>query len=171
MLCVLFKKNGLGPRHGDQYGAPFKEEEWSDDEEEDTDNLVAIPCAENANPGPSKETSQVATASYSHAPKDCFTGVISESCVSDVPPLTATVLPPVTSDVVVAYTPMSSFPILEAPQAPPDDDGLISMLDLFVVNNDDESSLLDGFNNQTEVSVCIMLLMNQASVFLKRNFC
>ncbi|KAG8477145.1 hypothetical protein CXB51_030149 [Gossypium anomalum] len=35
MLYVLFKKDGLGPRNGSQYGAPFKEEEWSDDEQAD----------------------------------------------------------------------------------------------------------------------------------------
>ncbi|ESQ31493.1 hypothetical protein EUTSA_v10004501mg [Eutrema salsugineum] len=151
VLCVLFKKNGLGPRHGSQYGAPFKEEDWSDEEEEEeTENLVAaIPSAENADPGPGRETSLVATASHSHSSKNCFAGVISESCVSDVPQLTATVLPPPTSD-VVAYNPMSSSPLLEVPQAPPDDDELYSLLDLFVVDND-ESLLLDGFNNQYEV--------------------
>ncbi|XVE86550.1 hypothetical protein DITRI_Ditri18aG0042200 [Diplodiscus trichospermus] len=33
VLCVVFKKDGMGPRNGAQYGAPFKEEDWSDDEE------------------------------------------------------------------------------------------------------------------------------------------
>ncbi|XVF58765.1 hypothetical protein PTKIN_Ptkin07bG0092600 [Pterospermum kingtungense] len=33
VLCVLFKKDGMGPRNGAQYGAPFKEEDWSDDED------------------------------------------------------------------------------------------------------------------------------------------
>lgn len=73
--------------------------------------------------------------------------MISESCV-DVSPLTSTVLPPLTSD-VVAYTPMtssflntpfvayqSSSSLLEVPQAPPDDDDdnddFNLMLDLFV---------------------------------------
>ncbi|PPD75384.1 hypothetical protein GOBAR_DD27691 [Gossypium barbadense] len=35
MLYVVFKKDGVGPRNGSQYGAPFKEEEWSDDEQAD----------------------------------------------------------------------------------------------------------------------------------------
>ncbi|CAA7034867.1 unnamed protein product [Microthlaspi erraticum] len=137
VLCVLFKKNGLGPRHGSEYGAPFKEEDWSDDddEEEDTQNLAAV--------DPSRETNLVATASQSQAPKDCVAGVISESCVSGVP-----VLPP-----VVAYTPpmSSSSPLLEVPQAPQDDDDLYSMLDLFAVDNDD-TLLFDEFNNQYEVT-------------------
>ncbi|XVF16962.1 hypothetical protein REPUB_Repub10bG0076100 [Reevesia pubescens] len=34
VLCVVFKKDGMGPRNGAQYGAPFKEEDWSDDEDE-----------------------------------------------------------------------------------------------------------------------------------------
>lgn len=32
MLCAIFKKKGLGPRNGAQYGAPFREEDWQDDE-------------------------------------------------------------------------------------------------------------------------------------------
>lgn len=155
MLCVLFKKDGLGPRHGSQYGAPFKEEDWSDEEDQDTQNLVAVPSAVNDGLRPSKETSLVATASQSHAPKDCLAGVISESCVSDVPPLTATVLPHLKSD-VVAYAPISTSPF---PEVPPDDDELNSMLDLFSVGND-ECLLFDDFDYQNEVSLCIMLLMN-----------
>ncbi|KAJ0242161.1 NAC domain containing protein 103 [Hirschfeldia incana] len=143
VVCKLFKKNGLGPRHGSEYGAPFKDEDWSD--EEDIESLVAIP-----DPGPNKESGVVASASHSHPPEDCITGVISESCVSDVPQLTATVLPPLAND-VVAHTPLSSpSPLLEVPHAVQDDNDFYSMLDLFVVDND-ESLLLDGFNNQGEV--------------------
>lgn len=32
MLCKIFQKSGSGPKNGEQYGAPFVEEEW---EEED----------------------------------------------------------------------------------------------------------------------------------------
>ncbi|KAJ8765387.1 hypothetical protein K2173_012084 [Erythroxylum novogranatense] len=38
VLCVIFKKDGPGPKNGAQYGAPFKEEEWDDDEEEEEVN-------------------------------------------------------------------------------------------------------------------------------------
>ncbi|CAN8251704.1 unnamed protein product [Cochlearia groenlandica] len=155
VLCVLFKKNGPGPRHGSQYGAPFKEEEWSDEGEEDTKNLVAISSAKNSDPGPSKETSLVATTSHSQAPQGCFNGVISESCVANVPPLDSTVVPPLTSD-IADHTPMpsSSPPLLhEVPQAPlQDEDDLYSMLDLFAVEND-ESLLFNGFNNQNEAGL------------------
>lgn len=31
VLCKIFEKEGVGPKNGAQYGAPFKEEEWDDD--------------------------------------------------------------------------------------------------------------------------------------------
>lgn len=33
VLCRIFQKSGTGPKNGEQYGAPFVEEEWDDDEE------------------------------------------------------------------------------------------------------------------------------------------
>lgn len=32
MLCRIFQKSGTGPKNGEQYGAPFVDEEWEDDE-------------------------------------------------------------------------------------------------------------------------------------------
>ncbi|TXG49415.1 hypothetical protein EZV62_025290 [Acer yangbiense] len=32
VLCRIFQKSGSGPKNGEQYGAPFIEEEWDDDE-------------------------------------------------------------------------------------------------------------------------------------------
>lgn len=32
VLCKLFKKNGPGPKLGAQYGAPFNEDDWADDD-------------------------------------------------------------------------------------------------------------------------------------------
>ncbi|XP_062005499.1 NAC domain-containing protein 82-like [Rosa rugosa] len=34
VLCMVFQKDGIGPRSNKQYGAPFKEEDWTDDEVE-----------------------------------------------------------------------------------------------------------------------------------------
>ncbi|KAF8411692.1 hypothetical protein HHK36_004250 [Tetracentron sinense] len=31
VLCKIFQKSGPGPKNGEQYGAPFKEEDWNDD--------------------------------------------------------------------------------------------------------------------------------------------
>ncbi|GMH13291.1 hypothetical protein Nepgr_015132 [Nepenthes gracilis] len=32
VLCRIFQKSGAGPKNGEQYGAPFVEEEWEDDD-------------------------------------------------------------------------------------------------------------------------------------------
>ncbi|KAG2304503.1 hypothetical protein Bca52824_033154 [Brassica carinata] len=45
-LYKLYKKSGAGPKNGEEYGAPFQEEEWADDDDddcEDADNTVAVP--------------------------------------------------------------------------------------------------------------------------------
>ncbi|XP_010530139.1 PREDICTED: NAC domain-containing protein 17-like [Tarenaya hassleriana] len=39
-LYKLYKKSGAGPKNGEQYGAPFQEEEWVDDDKEDTNNAA-----------------------------------------------------------------------------------------------------------------------------------
>lgn len=52
-LYKVFKKSGPGPKNGEQYGAPFKEEDWVDDE----DLIAAKPVEEI----PSKELEEVAT--------------------------------------------------------------------------------------------------------------
>lgn len=33
VLCRIFQKSGTGPKNGEQYGAPFIEEEWEEDDE------------------------------------------------------------------------------------------------------------------------------------------
>eukprot|EP00252_Welwitschia_mirabilis_P028118 TRINITY_DN99_c0_g2_i1.p1 TRINITY_DN99_c0_g2~~TRINITY_DN99_c0_g2_i1.p1 ORF type:complete len:648 (-),score=123.76 TRINITY_DN99_c0_g2_i1:423-2366(-) len=35
VLCRLFEKSGPGPKNGEQYGAPFREEEWVEDTNDD----------------------------------------------------------------------------------------------------------------------------------------
>lgn len=42
VLCMIFQKDGLGPRNGAQYGAPFKEEEWNYDEDDDSAEAVTL---------------------------------------------------------------------------------------------------------------------------------
>ena len=34
-MCRIFQKAGPGPQNGAQYGAPFVEEEWEADEDDD----------------------------------------------------------------------------------------------------------------------------------------
>ncbi|KAK4416707.1 NAC domain-containing protein 82 [Sesamum alatum] len=41
VLCKVFKKNGPGPKNGAQYGAPFNEADWTDDDADDAQNHAA----------------------------------------------------------------------------------------------------------------------------------
>ncbi|ESQ40863.1 hypothetical protein EUTSA_v10013785mg [Eutrema salsugineum] len=154
VLCVLFKKDGPGPRNGAQYGAPFKEEDWSD-EEQHTD-VPAINNPANLDV-PNNETCLVVGSSHD-ANKDCFGGMISESCVSDFLPATTTTTTcevPHPND--AANTPMSAAPLFDfnstasleqTLQAPNNDDDIYSMLDLFV---DEDEYLRFSEPNNNEV--------------------
>ncbi|XP_023518085.1 NAC domain-containing protein 82-like [Cucurbita pepo subsp. pepo] len=73
VLCVIFQKDGPGPRNGAQYGAPFIEEDWDSDDPEDVDNpsgLSVLPSTEPSNsfaPGTSTAPSNIfgcSSASY-----------------------------------------------------------------------------------------------------------
>ncbi|CAN7105789.1 hypothetical protein HID58_018767 [Brassica napus] len=43
-LYKLYKKSGAGPKNGEEYGAPFQEEEWVDDDDdrEEADNVAVL---------------------------------------------------------------------------------------------------------------------------------
>ncbi|TVU19451.1 hypothetical protein EJB05_35601 [Eragrostis curvula] len=49
VLCKIFKKSGLGPRIGEQYGAPFNENEWENAEAESS-MFHLMPSSEVVNP-------------------------------------------------------------------------------------------------------------------------
>ncbi|KAL6609947.1 hypothetical protein ACP70R_039916 [Stipagrostis hirtigluma subsp. patula] len=49
VLCKIFKKSGLGPRIGEQYGAPFNEDEWENADAE-TSMFHLMPSSEVVNP-------------------------------------------------------------------------------------------------------------------------
>ncbi|KAK6125572.1 hypothetical protein DH2020_040682 [Rehmannia glutinosa] len=48
VLCKVFKKNGPGPKNGAQYGAPFNEADWDDDDDVDGAQNHAISLASDA---------------------------------------------------------------------------------------------------------------------------
>ncbi|XP_020247319.1 NAC domain-containing protein 53-like isoform X2 [Asparagus officinalis] len=49
VLCKIFQKSGPGPRNGEQYGAPFNEEDWEDvTDTEDVGSFPSIFPSENA---------------------------------------------------------------------------------------------------------------------------
>ncbi|WCJ34947.1 NAC domain containing protein 82 [Euphorbia peplus] len=45
VLCSVFEKDGPGPRNGAQYGAPFNEEEWDDDDVGEVNGVDVVSCA------------------------------------------------------------------------------------------------------------------------------
>ena len=40
--CRLFEKSGRGPKNGEKYGAPFREEDWSEHTNEDGSTLLTV---------------------------------------------------------------------------------------------------------------------------------
>lgn len=49
VVCRIFQKSGAGPRNGAQYGAPFIEEEWEEEEDEKAaDGLFVTPFGGDA---------------------------------------------------------------------------------------------------------------------------
>lgn len=42
VLCRLFEKSGPGPKNGEQYGAPFREEDWNEHTNEDGFTLPTV---------------------------------------------------------------------------------------------------------------------------------
>uniref|UniRef100_A0A0E0B4S1 NAC domain-containing protein n=1 Tax=Oryza glumipatula TaxID=40148 RepID=A0A0E0B4S1_9ORYZ len=56
-LYKLFHKSGAGPKNGEQYGAPFREEDWLDDDDHHHDQLPA----EAALPAPATTSGRAAT--------------------------------------------------------------------------------------------------------------
>nr|WLM68365.1 NAC family transcription factor 13 [Larix gmelinii var. olgensis] len=42
VLCRLFEKSGPGPKNGEQYGAPFREEDWSEHTNEDGLTVLTV---------------------------------------------------------------------------------------------------------------------------------
>ncbi|XP_065881184.1 NAC domain-containing protein 17-like [Euphorbia lathyris] len=59
-LCKVYKKSGPGPKNGEQYGAPFKEEEWADDECAGVVNSVAPVKQQNVVAPPADNTKAIA---------------------------------------------------------------------------------------------------------------
>ncbi|KAK1266853.1 NAC domain-containing protein 78 [Acorus gramineus] len=50
VLCRIFKKSGPGPKNGEQYGAPYQDEDW--DDEVVNYSSVPIPCLTSSVPEP-----------------------------------------------------------------------------------------------------------------------
>lgn len=167
VLCMIFMKEGLGPRNGAQYGAPFKEEDWDDEE---IDCVEAGPSAAGLSISthvlPSNCSSSVITGTSFRcgtvSESDLCETILSEckrlkaTCSNDVPeyqvPSESDNLPAVlgNNDELI-FDPKYQFPsendILPAELAP--NDVLLSMLDSFT----EDDTLLSNEDDKTKVCV------------------
>ena len=140
MLCIVFQKDGPGPRNGAQYGAPFREEEW-DDDDEDVNFVEVVSSAVLSTPVPNQV---VPLAASSIVPEGQCVGS-SESCLSDAIPSAYKVLPPVT---VGNDVPMGGDLF-------PGEDDMVSMLDIFV----EDSTPVPTENGQDKVHIFLFLFL------------
>ncbi|KAJ6419275.1 hypothetical protein OIU84_029396 [Salix udensis] len=152
VLCVVFKKDGPGPKNGAQYGAPFNEDEWDDDEveEEMTVQLAILPAVMHAHAVMLPTNPNMSIATSSHV-SECTCAGPPISCPSQTPSTACTTLPRVSNDVVASTESLQvvhggvngeeadssagmSAPALqqpwEAPQIVDDYDDIFSSLDL-----------------------------------------
>ncbi|CAL0327581.1 unnamed protein product [Lupinus luteus] len=129
VICKVFQKGGLGPRNGAQYGRPFNEEEWNDDEE--IGCVESLPVAALSSEGPLQFTTcQSSVAKDMHLSTSECIGLTSVSCLSELAP-SCLALPP---------APPSSSNQAE--------DDILLMLDSF---KDDDTLALNEINTIKEV--------------------
>ena len=83
VLCKIFYKVGDGPRNNAQYGAPFKEEDWINDEEVNRSAGLSIPPSVL----PNNHSNSLAAGTSQ------LNSTASESCVSEIVPSQRVVLP------------------------------------------------------------------------------
>ena len=76
---MIFKKDGPGPRNGAQYGAPFREEDWTDNEEE---NRIEVGNSAKESVPNGLVVERDNAAGSAQVPQTICVGLSSESCVS-----------------------------------------------------------------------------------------
>ncbi|XP_062179697.1 NAC domain-containing protein 2-like [Phragmites australis] len=121
VLCKIFKKSGLGPRIGEQYGAPFNEDEWENaDAEASLFNLM--PSSEVVNPVEDPHVQHAAPAGAVEVPRLQHSSAACAGEESSFDLVTATTC--IEEDLAFGYTTAgSAFQDLSAQQAI---DGVVS---------------------------------------------
>ncbi|CAN6333005.1 unnamed protein product [Urochloa humidicola] len=94
VLCKIFKKSGLGPRIGEQYGAPFNEAEWDNAEAEtsmfplmtssEVVNPTEGPHAQHAVPAAAREPPLQITSAACDGEESSFDHATATTCVEDL---------------------------------------------------------------------------------------
>ncbi|XP_022750947.1 NAC domain-containing protein 82-like [Durio zibethinus] len=147
VLCVVFKKDGMGPRNGAQYGAPFKEEDWSDDEDKNLPvtgslssmSMLAIGGAssscvpESLCAGPSVESSGLYTLPlvvHANAAVSVTADIDSNAYAApicmDAPQV------PVVANAMAVPALMEAPQLAQVPQVQESNDNILSMLENFI---------------------------------------
>lgn len=67
VLCRIFQKSGTGPKNGEQYGAPFIEEEWDEEDEVYGPGEEAIANEVAVSGGPYTEANELSDGGYVEA--------------------------------------------------------------------------------------------------------
>lgn len=83
-LYKVYKKSGAGPKNGEQYGAPFNEEEWADDDIVDFNNNKAEPEAQNYI---AENVNDVLQPLLDDEIGDIIRGILDDDLVLDQPPV------------------------------------------------------------------------------------
>ncbi|XP_030924005.1 NAC domain-containing protein 40-like [Quercus lobata] len=95
VLCMIFHKDGLGPKNNAQYGAPFKEEDWNNDE------VGFVEVASSGFPTPASVLPNNYSSSLAAGTSQCD-GTASESYLSETVLSECEMLPAVHSINVVS---------------------------------------------------------------------
>ncbi|KAJ1401282.1 NAC domain [Sesbania bispinosa] len=126
VICRVFQKEGPGPRNGAQYGKPFNEEDW---DEEEIGCVQTVPLAAISPQVPIlPSASHISVANDMHPSKIGCIGLTSVSCLSGLMPSCST-----------------------DPSAPSNqvDNSILSMLDLF---KEDDNALAVNESNGIKVN-------------------
>ncbi|KAL5662184.1 hypothetical protein ACJX0J_029309, partial [Zea mays] len=129
VLCKIFKKSGLGPRIGEQYGAPFDEAEW-DNAEAETSIFPLMTSSEVVNPTEGPHTQPVAPAGALQEPLHNS----SATCVVEGSPFDHATANTCAEGVTFGYTVASSA--IEDMPAQLSGDGVVSMNNISSEVND-----------------------------------
>ncbi|KAK8457751.1 hypothetical protein SEVIR_3G241000v4 [Setaria viridis] len=84
VLCKIFKKSGLGPRIGEQYGAPFNEAEW-DNAEAEASMFPLMTSSEVVNPTEDSHAQHEVPAATTCVEDLTFGYTVAGSAIQDIP--------------------------------------------------------------------------------------
>ncbi|KAG7982927.1 hypothetical protein I3843_04G078000 [Carya illinoinensis] len=149
VLCMIFQKDGPGPRNGAQYGAPFKEQDWNDDEENCVEAGPSVRLSTPTCVLPGNCSSSVL------AVDSALCGTVSESCLSETMRSDCERLPAAyTNDIVSKELPqaLGDGDMLPAVLAN-DDDNILSVFASFIedatlISNEDEKNEDDWYDDE-----------------------